>query len=114
MPQITHIAAKSRRRGGSCSALYQSRARQPTPSRAADALDDDLRDPRARREAQAHAHDLGAVLRLDHLLGREARPLAPSACRRSPGQIAIARTPAASSSAFCERVSAITAAFVAP
>ena len=31
-----------------------------------------------------------------------------------PGQIAIARTPSASSSAFCERVSAITAAFVAP
>ena len=31
-----------------------------------------------------------------------------------PGQIAIARTPSPSSSAFCERVSAITAAFVAP
>lgn len=30
------------------------------------------------------------------------------------GQIAIARTPSPSSSAFCERVSAITAAFVAP
>ena len=31
-----------------------------------------------------------------------------------PGQIATARTPAASSSRFCERVSAMTAAFVAP
>ena len=31
-----------------------------------------------------------------------------------PGQIAIARTPSASSSSFSERVSEITAAFVAP
>ena len=32
----------------------------------------------------------------------------------NPGQIAIARTPSASSSALSERVSEITAAFVAP
>ena len=41
----------------------------------ADALDDDLRDPRPRRKPQAHPHDLGAVLGLDHLVGGEARPL---------------------------------------
>src|SRR5436190_1171947 len=41
----------------------------------AGALDDDLRHARVRTEPQAHADDLGAVLRLDHLIAGDARPL---------------------------------------
>src|SRR5471032_1947538 len=41
----------------------------------ADALDDHLRDPGVGRKSETHAHDLGAVLGLDHLLGRKPGPL---------------------------------------
>ena len=82
--------------------------------RRAGALDHDLRHPRARTTGAAACARPPRSPRA----GSSPRPRSPTTAAigvaTKPGQIATARTPSASSSSLSERVSEITAAFVAP
>ena len=85
---------------------------QPVAVRA-DALDDDLGHPRVRlrrRTARtSSAQSSGRIIRSGGIPDHDAIGVSTNA-----GASAVQRTPSASSSAFSDRVSASTAAFVAP